>query len=692
MADLSQLSDADLLALAQKQQAQTSLSALSDEELLKLAGGLKGAPMQDNGATWGGLDNFASGLLQGMGDEVKALAAATKHKLTGGALDFGNAYDQAKTMYQGARAKYGKENPVTSTVTDIAGQAAPWLAATPLMPVMGGASMAARVGGGALTGAGIGGVSGSLNAEGDLGDRAEGGLTGAAIGGLVGGAAPPVIDMVSALGRGAYNQIAGRMPFGQETVAHRKIAEALAREGLTPDQAAARMQQIGPNAALMDVGANPRSLARAAATVPGDGKAMIGEFLTQRQEGVRGANGVLQGGQIDRITRQINGIVPEDFYATREGLAARNAASDLYREAYRSNPDVASRGIDRILETPAGRDALAYARERMQNRMSLMATPDAELTEQMRLLAELGKMDRVPGGVSKGLKLETLDLVKQGLDDAYRATERKVATGNARQGELRDLASLKSALVRELDAADITARAGPNSTRPEGGAYAQARRLASDKFRNQDALETGANFMSRSEFTNPQELAQRVATMAPEELHSFRIGAAQALKQKIEDMVARADATKRLMDIPALEQKIRLAFGDDALFQRYIQGLEGEKAMFDSYAKITGGSRTGEVLAEQADAKIDPSRIMQGLQRMVSANPLDWVGGGMQALGGVKDRALMPEATSRQLARALTGQDVGPLRQAHQAVQLSEARRQAMARALTAAGAPGHGQ
>lgn len=652
-------------------------------------------PMSDNGARWGALDNFSSGILQGMGDEVKALTQATREsapRWLGGndGLSFGNAYNQAKIMYQGARNKYTKENPKTAFATDLAGQMLPWAAAAPFMPAMTATSLTGRMAQAGALGAGTGAVSGGLNAEGDMMDRAKGAVTGAAIGAGTGAVAVPVMDALSKGAQYVANQAISKFgsPFQQEKMAARKVAEALIRDGMTPDQAAARVAQMGPEAALMDVGTNTRGLARSAGTVPGEGRTAITDFLRSRQEGVRDANGVLQGGQINRITNQINALVPEDFYATQQGLAARNAQGPLYREAFAANKDMASPAIDRILETPAGRDALAYARERMQNRMSLMATPDVDLTDQMRLLAEIGKMDRVPIGVSKGLKLETLDLVKQGLDDAYRATERKVINGTARQGELRDLASLKSAFVRELDAADVTAQAGPNSTRPDGGAYARARALASDKFRNQEALETGTTFMSRSEFQNPRELADSLAGMNAEQLHNFRIGAAQALKQKIGDLNTRSDATKRLMDVPALEQKIRLAFGDDQTFSRYIRGLENERAMFDSYGKILGNSRTGEVLAEQADAAVDPSRIIQGMQQLASGS---YGSGLLNVAGGLKDRAFMTEPMSRNLGQMLTGRNVGPLNQAYQQAQLSEDMKRRIAQYLATTGGVGGG-
>ena len=74
-------------------------------------------------------------------------------------------------------------------------------------------------------------------------------------------------------------------------------------------------------------------------------------------------------------------------------------------------------------------------------------------------------------------------------------------------------------------------------------------------------MEKGAEFMSKSKFASPEELQFALEDMGPQQLHLFRIGAAQALKAKIGDTVSRADATKKLLDIPALEQKIDSAFG-----------------------------------------------------------------------------------------------------------------------------------
>lgn len=94
----------------------------------------------------------------------------------------------------------------------------------------------------------------------------------------------------------------------------------------------------------------------------------------------------------------------------------------------------------------------------------------------------------------------------------------------------------------------------------------------------QEVDESGAKFLLKSEFTDPTALKNTLAEMGPEELHMFRIGMVQALKTKIGDTVVRADVTKKLMDVPALEQKIRAAFGDDDLFQQYAEEYASREA------------------------------------------------------------------------------------------------------------------
>lgn len=152
------------------------------------------------------------------------------------------------------------------------------------------------------------------------------------------------------------------------------------------------------------------------------------------------------------------------------------AATPDFQGSFKANQSMSSPLLDRILRTPVGKDALAYAVERMQNKMQRVAVPDKELTEQLNDLVALGRQADVKGGVATGLKLKTLDLVRQALWDVQKQLDKKVANGTARQGELNDVSELRKSFTKELKRLDVTGAAGPNSTKVGGGMYEKALR------------------------------------------------------------------------------------------------------------------------------------------------------------------------------------------------------------------------
>lgn len=616
-----------------------------------------GRATEEAGPKGSAADGFGNSIVNsftfGLMPQAHAVGDAIGDKLagmvTGKESSFGDSYRQSLAQTQADEAAFKKEHPwqnaagfTIGSLASLGGGAIP-TAKTMIGKVLQGGKLGAGIGG--LSGAGESDWTDPVSAAGHTG-------TSAAIGGVIGAAMPPVIEGATKLGKALYGQVMDRLPFKQPTAAARKLAEALQRDGLSPADALARVQEMGPQGALLDAGPNVRSLARSAATVPGKGKTAISEFLTERQEGTRGADKVLQGGQGNRVIQQLDDLVPENFYAAKDAtIAARKKLGQGYEAA-------------RSVETPVDTKAL-------------IADLDAQLKT-------------AKGGIQSGLSkarsyLFTADGKPDtsiaGLHEAKMAIDDLInGTGDSSIGRTAQ-ARLKDVQARLVDAIESAA--------PD---YKAARLGTAAEWQKADALEAGAKFLSKGEFKNPTEIALSLKQMGPEELNNFRTGVVRAIKDKIGDLPVRADATKRLMDIPALEQKIRLAFGDDAMFQKYIKGLEGEKALFDAYSKIMGGSRTGEVLAEQADAKLDPSRIAQGVRTMISGNPMDWLRGGAQVLGGTKDRILMPEARSKELAKLLTGRDIAPIQQQFEMQQLSAAQRDKLARALISPTARSHGQ
>ena len=74
----------------------------------------------------------------------------------------------------------------------------------------------------------------------------------------------------------------------------------------------------------------------------------------------------------------------------------------------------------------------------------------------------------------------------------------------------RAITLLRRKLVQELDNSDVT-----------GGTYSQARLLAGDKIANQEALEQGAQFMSKAKFGSPEELQIALNEMTPVETENL---------------------------------------------------------------------------------------------------------------------------------------------------------------------------
>lgn len=381
-------------------------------------------------------------------------------------------------------------------------------------------------------------------------------------------------------------------------VANRKLFEAFQRDGIAPNDAIVRLQEWQQQGAkpemLFDLGGeNVRNLAKAAATVPGTGRQAAQQSLIERQMGQR-----------SRVTGDIaDTISPNDYSQVADELMAARAekADPLYKAAFTANQSVDSNELNNILKTPAGRRALKDAAELMQNDRTLVGSVDPEMTAALREAVELGKADPVSGGVARGLKLRTLDYVKQSLYDA--AEKAKVNGKNT--AESRAIKGLYADLTKELDRLDVTAAAGPNSLKAEGGAYAQARAAYGGPSRSLDAMESGLGiFKEDSDVT-----AKQIASLAPGDKEFFKVGVVKALRGIADNTPDGADITRRLIGRPALRDKLKAAFDGPKEFQRFMDLIQRESSMYANARAVNprAGSQTAPLGETLADLKIDPA-------------------------------------------------------------------------------------
>jgi hypothetical protein len=335
-----------------------------------------------------------------------------------------------------------------------------------------------------------------------------------------------------------FNKAMNRNPMGVSQYDRAQAMSPQARQAAADLEAEARRRGVDLSAGqatdLRSLKVNERRLGRFDETAD-----RVYDFArNQRETQVPAA--VRQ--EIAAISPKSGEAAVQSFREGAEGVVEKamaeraKAASSLYDEAFKANQNVQSPAIDRLLRTPAGRQALRNAATKMQNDMTLVGVPDKELTEQARYVASLGQ-DKAPPrqGVASGLKLRTLDYVKRSLDDMSESAMRAGEKDNARI-----IGNLKRSLVAELDKLDVTAQAGPNSVNPAGGAYARARAAYGSGSDALDRiLEGGTGFINKMEGMDRQSIVNRAFSaqnIMPEEV--ARVRSQFAMAGKMDDFNA----------------------------------------------------------------------------------------------------------------------------------------------------------
>lgn len=546
------------------------------ESALRYAGGL--ARAADQGLTLGLADEINAGMRAGM--------RGVGNLLTGRSADFGGAYDRALADERGRDKAFAEANPVSSIVAETVGGvgslalggAAGRLAAG---AVRGGGAIAKGGGeaaiaastaglvarpivGGAALGAGYGGVAGFGHGEGGAANRAESAVAGAAVGGALGAGVPLLFKGVGA----AAAPVIDRMR--PESAARREIAKALERDGLTPAQAAQRMEELGPNAMLADVGGdNLTGLARGVAGMPGAAKQLAREALDGRQDG--------QAARMIAETRGRLGASGDDFHADLDALMRRRAqeAAPLYEAAFSARP-VWSERLQAMLDDPIMRKGLAQGVE-IQRMEALAAGRKFDPTD-----LAITKFNEAGDPVLEGVaNMRTLDATKRGLDnilDGYRDS----TTGRlALDQRGRAIDQLRRALVDEMD--------GLN---PD---YAAARAAWAGPSQAMDAMARGRAFVG-----NDAEItAKQLAGLSPTDREFFRAGAARALRDMIYGAPDGADGVKRIFGNSLKREKLQALFGDQ--WPGFEKAMRGEAQMYATRDKVQSGARTAPMLAEMAD-------------------------------------------------------------------------------------------
>lgn len=520
-----------------------------------------------------GLVAAVNGPLMGFGDEVLAALGTPLKSLVNG-QSMGDNYRELRDGYRGMIDARTEEAPITTALTQAA-TSAPMLVLNPLGKVAGAAKalipgvrtaqnavkvagVLPRVGQAAASGFGYGVVQGvgdstSEDIDGMLRDGLASGVTGA----VLGGAAVPVS---SVLGAGVNNI---RQRFSKSSAAEyakQKVAESIARDARGTvfqagqsnpvNQATARLEKLGGEATIADAaGQNTKQLLDTIATLPGRTKDAAEQLIHSRQSGRAGRlitaaeDGLSPQGQ--RLSPQV-----EQWVTQRQA-----AATPLYNQLRATNLTPSGR-LQSIVTAADDLGAVSLGRE-MSTARQMPFTLDA----------------KSPGSWS----MNDLDHVKQGLDQ-------KIAKQwDAVEGKLTPLGSayqeLKNNLVKELDHATIDQQTGSSLYKSARDAFAGPSALI-------DAAQKGRASLSK----DGASIANITTGMSQSEMQGFRLGAFEALRNKLGKEAGQTEILKMWKE-PATRERLQEIFGDEFKFRSFAATV-AQEARLKGLESVGRGSQT----------------------------------------------------------------------------------------------------
>lgn len=357
---------------------------------------------------------------------------------------------------------------------------------------------------------------------------------------------------------------------------------------LTPEDIAAKLEsakELGQPMTALDAiqsekggvltsGKNALGMARALANMPGETADMAGAVAQRSAQAS------------ERIGLAFDNLVSKnDFYGTlQQAQEFKDSSNPFYKNAFKQNQNMQSPVIDRILKTPAGKQALRDTAQELQNKMTLLAKPDPELTEQAK---DVGLALR--GGVSSGLKMKTLDLVKQKLDAMASQAFKQANMGAAPKSKGTQFSDLAKGLRQEMDSLDTTAKAGPNSVKPEGGDYAKGRARAAQGFQIEDAAQQGRDFMK----SDPEEISSFIknedTTMPMKD--AYMKGVRRSLQDTVDNI---SDNRNPLSSVwkQNVRNKLNAMDFDKTELDKFNKFMENEKTISRTNNHLSGGSMT----------------------------------------------------------------------------------------------------
>ena len=416
------------------------------------------------------------------------------------------------------------------------------------------------------TGAASDVVYGAASGAGGEYGRQEGGTAGQLAGAVI---APLSIaagqasikGLISAGKQGltAFNRtVEGMSDDGASTL----LSEMMIREGLSPEDVAKEVSRLGDDATLADAGNNFARLLRLAANKVPRIEGRVGSEL-----------GARQSGQGQRIL---------SAFDDSAGIPKLSMDDEIIRLQQVEGPKI--KGL-----YDKAREGTVSISQKLNNMLENSPSMQAAAKEADNALGDISSMGQ------KVSNLDRLDAIKKSLDDMI-----GVALRQGENSKVARLSELKNTMVAEVDLAIP--------------AYKEARNAFAGKAQLENAAEFGTNYFK----LKPTEVARLTQSMGESEKRFFRLGAKQAIIDKLDSMQLNRDAIKAMFGRGGDASKLRSLFATEKQFNTFSDAMERE-------AQFVMTRRAAQENSTTAKQLFDDKSMTQALNdaRRVATDPLE---------------------------------------------------------------------
>lgn len=548
----------------------------------------------------------------GFADELAGIVQAPFIRQPGESVV--DAYGRGRDIYRAGVERYQQEFPIGAPI-------AQGVASLPLGMMNIAKSALPNIGpiARAIT---AGGVSGAISGAGEAETAAqipEKAAIGGAVSSVLGGTTEGVMKMVRPVKGAVASRMAGAIPeqlrqyvnYSSADLARRRVAQAMLRDGVSPDQIAARMSKLGDDSVIAEAaGMNTRDLLDTMATLPGRTKNMTEELIRTRQAG--------RGQRIAEAAGKQLSPSGERLASTVENLITERSvnATPLYDQLKQLTVSVDKETVD-ILNAAKKLGAFSNAQT------------IATALRQPFTLTDLK-------GVTQAA-MPDLDMVKRGLDDLIESP--KAVNSKGQYTEFgRAVVKLKNDLLSKLDDATTDTETGKSI-------YKSAR----DAFAGPSALISSAE-LGRTIFNKDADfIADKIKGMSQSELEAFRVGAFENLRS----IAGTQSGQTRLLNMwkePATQEKLKQIFPSERAYREFASDIAAE-ARKKGLESVGRGSQTAGREARMEDVGIETLKDMGALAAASKSMDINSLLNMLQ--GGMK-RTVVPEPIRNQIGQILT--------------------------------------